>query len=106
MRKKILFGILIAAIMLPVSAELTVSEIASPEYLINHGHSIAGAEAVARSKSAALGIPYESIREERFYESNPFWGFLREVYTYLDPAPDQNTFLNHDIKVEPSYTDL
>ena len=66
MRKNLLLGILAAAIILPVSAELTVSDLSSPEYLINHGHSMAGVEAIARSKSAAMGVPYESIREEKF----------------------------------------
>lgn len=106
--KKSVFLLLIIAmgVMLPANAELTVSDIASHEYLINHGHSEPGAEAVARARAQANAVPYEAIKEETVWDTNGFLNFWKRVYTYLDPAADQDTFMNHDIRVTPGVHDL
>lgn len=103
-RRFILLGLVIAAFaVVPAMASVTVEQSTDSEYLINQGYSQLTAEDVFMSKNRAVGAPIEPL-----YNKNQnilvkgwkaFWG-------YLDPSRDEFDRLHHNIKPNPSASDL
>ena len=105
MKAKVL--LLIAAfIALPAVATITVEESSSYKYLYGHGHSKDTAEIVQASKASLNGEHYAMSAEREYEASNPFSKFVRNIFTYFDPALDHHTFMNHSINPTPSVNDL
>lgn len=107
MRKSVLIASLITICTMGIAhAELTVQDVTSKEYLKNQGYSSATINAIQHSKSVANGEEYTQPAKNE-YSNNPAIKFVRRIFTYLDPALDDNTFYNkHDIQTSPSFDDL
>lgn len=106
MKEKLLVIAMLALITLPASAELTTADTSSADYIIDSGYSSTAAEMVDRAKARVNGVKYES-QSEKEYKAMPAWKrHLIDVDAYWDPATDQDTFMNHDIKMTPSADDL
>lgn len=106
MRKELLIIGILAFVTLPACAELTTADTSSPDYLINGGYSSVASEMAQRSKGFVNGVPYTS-EAERKYQERPIWEkVMIKTHQYIDPADDQDTFMNHDIQIAPSVNDL
>lgn len=104
MGKKILFTIALMAFMfVPAMADITVEETTDAEYLINSGFSQIFAEDVFIQKNRMLGKTIEPLYEK---SENVFVRYWKKFYSYLDPAQVEADKIHHDIKMEPSFTDL
>jgi hypothetical protein len=105
--KKILIVIgLTALLSIPASAELTVNDATSKDYLINHGYSTANVNAIHKQIAEVNGEPLAEPVEQEYY-GNPVSRFVRKVFMYMDPSLDDHSFVNdHNIKTSPYYTDL
>ena len=104
MKKRLLLTLaLVSLVCISVMADITPQEAASPEYLINYGYSEATAEQVMIQKNRIEGKPCEPLYEKNH---NKFVRFLKNCYSYIDPAVDSEERYHHDIKLSPHYTDL
>ncbi len=104
MRRNLLLVLaLFTALCFQVNAEMTVEQTTDPEYLINNGYSEVQAEEVLIMKNRAAGKPCEPLYEKN---NNKFVRFLKNCYSYLDPAADSEERYHHDVKMSPHYTDL
>lgn len=104
MRKELIFGIALAALMVaPCIAAVTVEETTDAEHLINQGFSQTFAEDVFVQKNRANGKPIEPLYEK---SQNKFVKFCRAIFAYVDPAQETYDKLHHDIKDAPSFFDL
>ena len=103
--KKVLTVVLGLALCtcIKVSASIGVEQTTDPEFLINAGFSEAMAEDVCIAKNRANGKPVEPLYEK---SNNVFVKFLKNVYSYLDPAVESDDRYHHDIHLSPSYKDL
>jgi hypothetical protein len=100
--------LLLTIILLGVAAnarDLTTDGTSSREYLINHGHSDAMVDIIEKSKFQANGDAKPKKINWLAPITFPF-KVLRGVHSYLDPALDQETFMNHEFKITPRYDDL
>ena len=105
MKNKFLALGLITMLAAPAMAEpLTTSQTASREYLLNHGHSSAVAEAVEKTNSWVNGTPYDAPAKKEYPDGPMKW--IRNLFIYFDPALDQNSFMNHNTKFTPQIDDL
>ncbi len=104
MRRNLLLVLALYALMgLSVNADVTPQQITDPEYMINGGYSEAAAEEVLILKNRIDGKPCEPLYEKNH---NKFVRFLKDCYSYLDPAQDNEERYHHDIQMSPHYTDL
>lgn len=101
--KKSLFLFLLAFVMTPVFAEVTVEETTDAEYLINSGYSQALAEDVFMQKNRIAGNPIEPLYEK---SGNVLVKGWKKLFSYIDPAQESYDRLHHDIKLSPSASDL
>ncbi len=88
----------------PCFAELTTSDTYDADYLRNHGHSEITIEAVQRSKCRANGEEYKSEVKNPMYEKAPMKQ-IRYFFMNVDPAYDDESFMQHDIKAAPNWRD-
>lgn len=108
MKKSFLFLLLTGFVLTCISAkaELTNGDVVSPDYLKIHGHSDAMIEATQKIKARSNGEEYTSNKETNaLYEETPI-KYIRKFFMYLDPAYDDDSFMNHDISPTTKYTDL
>ncbi len=106
MKKRFLILGLMALVVLPAYAELTVEDAISRDYLKNRGYSTALINTVKKSEAQANG---EALTEpvEKEYYNQPFIKGVRRFFMYIDPAYDDHSFVNdHDIHTSPNYEDL
>ena len=104
MRKKLLLAIaLMAFLVVPSMASVTVEETTDAECMINAGYSQALAEDVFMLKNRALSKPVEPLYEK---SQNVFVRGWRKFYSYFDPAQENVDRIHHDIQMSPSPTDL
>ena len=104
MKRNLLFAIaLMAFIIVPTMAAITVEETTDAEYLINSGFSQATAEEVFVLKNRANGKPIEPLYEK---SQNVLVRGWKKFYSYLDPSQESVDRIHHDIKLSPSFTDL
>ncbi len=104
MRKNLLLALVFAAMVTaPSMAAVMVEETTDTEYLINSGYSQMAAEDVFMQKSRVMGKPIEPLYEK---SQNKFVQVCRKFFAYLDPALDEPDRIHHDIKPNPSYSDL
>lgn len=94
---------LFTALCLGARADITPAQQTDPEYLINNGYSEAAAEQVLIQKNRIAGEPCEPLYEKKH---NKFVRFLRNCYSYLDPAVDNDERYHHDIHQSPDVRDL
>ncbi len=87
-------------------AEISVQEVTSPEYLYNHGHSTLTVDMVQKSKAGANGEKYIPATQEEHQNEPKLVKWVRKFFIYMDPALDNDSFMQHDIKSSPSYEDL
>lgn len=85
-------------------AELTTSDTVDPEYLETKGHSEAMIEATQYCKSRANGEKYTPKRRIPLYDKAPIKQ-IRYFFMNVDPAYDDESFNNHDIKMYPHWRD-
>lgn len=103
MRRNLLVLALFSLLVIPAMAAVTPEQETSPEYMINHGYSEAAAEEVLIQKNRIQGKPCEPLYEKK---NNKVVRFLKNCYSYLDPAQDSEERYHHDIQMSPHYTDL
>lgn len=103
MKRNLLFFAVMFAVCLQVNASVTTNQLTDPEFMINGGYSEAAAEQVLITKNRLNGKPCEPLYEKNH---NKFVKFLKNSYSYIDPAQDNDERYHHDIKMSPSYTDL
>lgn len=95
-----------ALAMLPVRAELTVDDVSSREYLINHGHASSAADIVELTKGSVNGAKVY-LPVDYKYENKPLvYKWVDKFFIYLDPAQDNGKFLREDTKFYPNVDDL
>lgn len=105
--KILLTALMISVLANSAQAVLTTDETSSKEYLYNHGYSTVMVDMVGSSKSKINGTEYITVQKQKDMDSPKYVRFVRRVLSYFDPAienPDQ--FMQHDIKYEPTVTDL
>lgn len=90
---------------IPANAELTNADIASPEYLENHGHSEALIQAAQKSKARANGEEYDMHGKHSWTQKGPI-KYIRHFFMYIDPGYDDESFMEHNVNPSPSYRDL
>ena len=95
---------LFTALCISARADITTAQQTDAEYLINNGYSEAGAEQVLIQKNRYAGKPCEPLYEQK--NNNKFVRFLKNCYSYLDPAVDSEERYHHDIHQSPSIRDL
>ena len=104
MRRELLFGIaLIAFMVTPCMAAVTLEQATDAEHLLNSGYSELVVEDVFMMKNRATGKPVEPLYEK---SQNKFVNVCRKIYAYIDPAQDLPDRLHHDIQPSPSWSDL
>lgn len=104
MKRNLLLSMaLMAFLALPSMAVMTVEQSTDAEYIINSGFSQAVAEDVFMLKNRATGQPIEPLYEK---SQNIFVKAWKKLYSYVDPAQDTYDRLHHDIKQNPSFSDL
>lgn len=107
MKKELL--ILAGALMiasLPVRAELTVDDVSSREYLMNHGHAEAAADIVELSKAAVNGNKADLPIYHKYDNKPLIYKWIDKTFIYIDPALDTGRFMREDTKFHPSVDDL
>lgn len=104
MTNKILFTLLALSIAVPSFAYVTTSDTYSSGFLKMNGYSDTSITMVTHERNKAAGIPNEPYNKKLI--KNKFLRALYRSYIYIDPAAEGETFLNHDIKIEPVTTDL
>lgn len=107
MKTKTLLILGIAAMtILPACAELTVDDVSSRDYLINHGHSAATIDIIDLQKNAVNGNKIVLPIDNK-YENKPLvYKWVDKFFLYLDPALDNGKFLREDTKFYPNVDDL
>lgn len=104
MRRNLLLVLaLFSLLVIPTMAAVTPEQETSPEYMINYGYSEAAAEQVLIQKNRIEGKACEPLYEKKH---NKVVRFLKNCYSYLDPAQDSEERYHHDIQQSPHYTDL
>jgi len=86
-----------------VFAELTVDQASSGDYLLNRGYSPVFGQMVDKTKVNIQGVEYVSPEQKEY---SGFVKWVRNVFIYLDPALESDTFMNHDINATPKIDDL
>ncbi len=104
MKNKILFVMSALLFAVPSFAYIAGSDTYSSDFLKMNGYSDATIQMVNHERNKAAGIPNEV--PNRKIIKNKFLRVLYNSYSYIDPAAEGNTFLNHDINIEPSVNDL
>ncbi len=106
MKKTYLLICSILLVATPAFAELTTSDAVSEEFLKNHGYSPALIQATHRSISQANGEENPTYYEHKIYKKGIVRG-VRRFFMYLDPAYDDQSFMNnHKIHTSPNIGDL
>ncbi len=109
MKNKILLLSVIGLILaVPAYSEyLTVEDVRSPEYLKNHGYSEATIEAIEKSYDRVNSLEYEKeqTKSDKFY-NKPVIKQVRYFFMNLDPAYDDDSFMNHEFHTSPHWRDL
>lgn len=95
-----LFGLAI-----PANAELTNADVVSPEYLESHGYSEAMVNASQKTKARANAEAYATYGKYPWTQKRPI-KYIRHLFMYIDPAYDDESFMEHNIKTSPTYRDL
>jgi len=85
---------------------LTPEHSTSETYLKNYGHSETMIEMIQKTKAKANGEEYVTKQEQHTAEHLVLVSWVKKVFMYLDPALDNGTFMNHDIKTNPGAHDL
>ena len=104
MTKKILFTVLALSLAVPSFTYIVRSDTYSSDFLKMNGYSDTSIEMVNHERNKMAGIPNEPTRKKLI--KNKFLRVLYNAYTYTDPAAEGDTFLNHNINIEPSVNDL
>ncbi len=101
----LLLGFLAFAV-LPASAEITVNDYTSREYLKNYGYSDMAIEIVEITKGSVNGekvvLPYDVKYQKKSWLGKK----MSRALDYIDPARDNHTFMREDLKFEPNVNDL
>ena len=104
MKNKILFTVLALSVEVPSFAYITRSDTYSSDFLKMNGYSDTSIQMVNHERNKAAGIPNEPTHKKLI--KNKFLRVLYRSYTYTDAAAEGYTFLNHNINIEPSASDL
>ncbi len=106
--KLFLTALIVTLIALPSSASkvLTPEHSTSEEYLKNYGHSDAMVEMIHKTKAKANGEAYVTKQNQQLEEDFCLVRWVKKFFMYIDPAMDDNKFMNHDIKINPGAHDL
>lgn len=104
--KFLLISAVIAFASIPVHAELTVDDVSSRAYLINHGYAEATADIVELTKSAVNGNKADLPIYHKYDNKPLLYRWFDQAFTYIDPALDTGRFLREDTKFYPSVDDL
>ena len=108
MKIKLIIGLLVAVacFALPSFAEITPEQVIDGNYMYNSGYSETMVDMVNFSKATTKNEKYVSNRDKDLNKHGPVVRFFHRVFSYLDPAQDEGTFLDHDIKMYPTPDDL
>ncbi len=105
-KKLLLLSGILALSLMPANAELSVDDVSSREYLINHGHAAATADIVELSRSAVNGNEADLPIYHKYDNKPLIYKWIDKTFIYLDPALDDGKFLRKDTKFAPSVDDL
>lgn len=106
MKTKFLIATLVLFITIPAFAELTVKDVTDDGYLQNHGHSKEAIWGVKKSIAEVNGEELKRPVENEKY-NRPVIKQIRWFFKYLDPALDDEKFMNdHNINPTTRYDDL
>lgn len=103
MKNKLLLTLLALSVAVPSFAYITRSDTYSSDFLKMNGYSDTSIKMVNHERNKAAGIPNEPSKK---IIRNKFLRVLYNAYNYTDPAAEGDTFLNHNIEIEPSVNDL
>ncbi len=95
-----------AMTVLPASAELTVEDITSREYVMNHGNSSTTADLIELQKASVNGDKADLPIYHKYDNKPLVYRWVNRFFEYLDPAQDKGIFLREDTKFSPSVDDL
>lgn len=106
--KLFLIALIATFVALPTSATefLTTEQATSEEYLRNYGHSEAMIEMIHKTRAKANGEAYTTAIDKQLENDFCLVRWVKKVFMYIDPAVDDNKFMNHDIKINPGANDL
>ena len=103
MKRSLLLIALFGIVCTQANAGVTVEQTTDPEFISNSGYSEATAEEVLISKQRANAQPAEPLYEKKRSKFVRFW---RNVYSYIDPAWDNDERIHHNINQSPNWRDL
>ncbi len=103
MKKLFLIALLtVISVQLQSGAAVTVDQLTSPTYMHNNGYSDITTDKMTVQKARAQGVEYYTAKEKKAKKCQ----FIKRFFTYTDPSLDDQSFFHHDIKANPSYSDL
>ena len=103
MKNKILLTMLALMVAVPSFAYISRSDTYSSDFLKLNGYSDSTIRMVNHERNKAAGIPNEPTKK---VIRNKFVRVLYNAYQYTDPAVEGNSFLFHNIDIEPNVNDL
>ena len=104
--KLLLLSGVLAFAVIPANAELSVDDVSSRQYLINHGHSAATADIVELNKSSVNGNKADLPIYHKYDNKPLIYRWFDKAMIYLDPAVESGRFLREDTKFDPTFEDL
>lgn len=106
MNKKFLITGLLLLFAIPSFAEVTVEDTHNPDFLRNSGYSDPMIKATQKQVAIDNAEEYELAPVEYKKNSCAFVKGLKRFFIYIDPALDDNTFMNRNITTTPDYHDM
>lgn len=106
MNKKFLITGLLLMFAIPSFAEVTVEDTHNPDFLRNSGYSDPMIKATQKQVAIDNAEGYELEPVEYKKNSCAFVKGLKRFFIYIDPALDDNTFMNRNITTTPDYHDM
>lgn len=104
--KILLLAGLVAIAGIPANAELTVDDLSSREYLLNHGYSETMVDIIDLQKSNINGEKADIPIYHRYDNKPAIYKWIDKFFIYLDPALDDGKFLKRNQNFSPSVEDL
>lgn len=106
MNKKFLITGLLILFAIPSFAEVTVEDTHNSDFLRNSGYSDPIVRATQKQVAIDNAEEYELAPVEYRKNSCGFIKGLKRVFIYIDPALDDNTFMNRNITTTPKFNDM
>lgn len=114
MRKILLVLSIIGVLSSPCFASITPQESMSEKYIKKHGHSAEMSRLIDLQNSQINGVESSYIKTQETWQKvkYPRWctenriRWVRKAFQYIDPALDDEKFMQHNIDYTNKYDDL